>query len=71
MEDAFCDAWEYEYHRIDSLFLWRLRIVHNFPAVGQKFTVEKLVHQPHLNDDVNQTKRFTDPITNGIHFVSL
>lgn len=71
VEDAFRDARKYEDHWIDALFLWRFRIVHNFPAVAEEFTVKKFVHHPHLNDDVDQAKRFTKPVTNGIHFMSL
>lgn len=71
MEDTFCDSREYVHHWIDSLVLRRFRIIHNIPAVRQEFTVEKFIHHPHLNDDVDQTKRFTDPVTNGIHFVAL
>src|SRR5690349_2338171 len=45
--------------------------INSLPTVVAKLSVEELVHQNHLNDDVDETEQFTEPVTNRVQFMAL
>lgn len=71
MEDALGHPGEDVDHGVDAVVLRGLGEIHHPPAVGEEFTVEELVHDVQLCDDVDQTQTFTGPVADGVKVVSL
>lgn len=71
VEYTFGETWKYIYHGIVAFLLWRLWIVQYTQAIRPEFTIEKFVHEEHLHNDIDQTEKLAEPITNGIEFVTL
>lgn len=71
MENTFSHARKNVNHWINSLLLWSLGEIHHTQSIRHEFTVKEFVHQPHLNDNVDDAKELAHPVPNGVDLVAL
>lgn len=71
MEGALCDSGEDVNHGVDTVLLHSLRERHHPQTVAHELTVEELVHEVQLDNDVDKTQRLAEPVADRVWVVSL
>lgn len=59
------------HHGIETIFLRLIAERHHPKTVAEEFSVEEIVHQDQLSDDVDEAESLAEEITKSVQFVSL